>query len=75
MTVFPLQSDVDLNFDVNNEMANRMSLFYAHATPMLRMLSQSTAKFVSENKDLPIENTTDTLGTMANICRVMIENP
>lgn len=34
--------------DVNNEMANRMSLFYAEATPMLKTLSNATTKFVSE---------------------------
>lgn len=28
-----------------------------------------------QHKDLPVENTTDCLSTMANICRVMIENP
>lgn len=65
----------DDNFEVNNELANRMSLFYANATPMLRTLSDITTKFVSENKDLPIENTTDCLSTMSAICRRMIENP
>lgn len=60
---------------VPHEIANRMSLFYAHATPMLKMLSDTTSTFVSQNKDLPVENTTDCLSTMANICRVMIENP
>ena len=34
--------------EVNNEMANRMSLFYAEATPMLKTLSNATTKFVSE---------------------------
>merc|ERR1712168_155249 len=66
---------MDHDFDVTNEMANRMSLFYAHATPMLKTLSDTTSRFVSENKDLPVENTTDCLSTMASICRVMIENP
>ncbi|CAB1349546.1 unnamed protein product [Coregonus sp. 'balchen'] len=53
--------------EVNNEMANRISLFYADATPMLKTLSDSTTKFVSENKNLPIENTTDCLSTMASM--------
>jgi hypothetical protein len=61
--------------DVSNAIASRMSLFYAHATPMLTVLSDTTSKFVTENKDIPIENTTDCLCTMASICRVMIENP
>ncbi|KAK3588422.1 hypothetical protein CHS0354_019032 [Potamilus streckersoni] len=59
---------------VSNEMANRIALFYAHATPMLKMLSDTTARFVSQHKDLPVENTTDCLSAMANICRFMIEH-
>lgn len=64
----------DTSLAVNNEMAYRMSLFYAQATPMLQTLSDATTKFVSENKDLPIENTTDVLSTMTAVCRVMLEN-
>ncbi|KAI4874788.1 hypothetical protein NFI96_014991, partial [Prochilodus magdalenae] len=61
--------------EVNNELANRISLFYADATPMLKTLSDGTTKFVSENKNLPIENTTDVLSTMASVCKVMLETP
>ncbi|KAF3836329.1 hypothetical protein F7725_028887 [Dissostichus mawsoni] len=61
--------------EVNNELANRISLFYADATPMLKALSDGTTKFVSENKNLPIENTTDCLSTMASVCKVMLETP
>ncbi|KAM9719262.1 CYFIP-related Rac1 interactor B-like isoform 1-T2 [Menidia menidia] len=61
--------------DVNNELANRMSLFYASATPMLKTLSDATSKFVSDNPDVPIENTTDCLSTMACVCKVMLETP
>ncbi|XP_061586933.1 CYFIP-related Rac1 interactor B-like [Cololabis saira] len=61
--------------EVNNEMANRMSLFYASATPMLKTLSDAMSKFVSDNPDVPIENTTDCLSTMACICKVMLETP
>ncbi|KAH9515368.1 Protein fam49b [Bulinus truncatus] len=60
---------------VSNELANRMSLFYAQATPMLTSLSVVTAKFVTQHKDLPVEQTTDCLSMMAKLCRVMIENP
>ncbi|KAG9355641.1 hypothetical protein JZ751_000479 [Albula glossodonta] len=66
---------LDAENEVNNEMANRMSLFYAEATPMLKTLSNATTKFVSENKTLPIEDTTDCLSTMACVCRVMLETP
>jgi len=61
--------------DVHSNTADRMAIFYANATPMLKILSDTTSRFVSENKELPVENTTDCLSTMANICRVMIENP
>ncbi|XP_054772733.1 CYFIP-related Rac1 interactor B-like [Lytechinus pictus] len=60
---------------VNNEMANKMSLFYAHSTPMLKTIVDSTIKFVSSNKEVWCEKTTDVLSTMAQICRVMIDNP
>lgn len=39
---------LDIENEVNNEMANRMSLFYAEATPMLKTLSNATMNFVSE---------------------------
>jgi len=60
--------------EVTTEMANRMSLFYAYPTPLLKSLSDATSKFVSENKSLPIENTTNMLSTLASLCRVMVEN-
>ncbi|XP_076341028.1 CYFIP-related Rac1 interactor B-like isoform X1 [Tachypleus tridentatus] len=63
------------DLEVPNELANRMSLFYAHATPMLKVLSDATSQFVSVNKDLPVENTCETLGTMAKVCQRMVENP
>eukprot|EP00117_Sycon_ciliatum_P011644 scpid52965/ scgid4462/ Protein FAM49B; L1 &gt; Protein FAM49B len=58
---------------VSNEMANRMSLFYANPTPMLKTVSDSTSKFVEENKDIPIENTAEVLSTLAELCRIMVE--
>ncbi|XP_056123510.1 CYFIP-related Rac1 interactor B [Rhinichthys klamathensis goyatoka] len=61
--------------EVDNELANRMSLFYANATPMLKTLSDATTKFVSKHAELPVENTTDCLSTMASVCKVMLETP
>ncbi|XP_024124627.1 CYFIP-related Rac1 interactor B isoform X1 [Oryzias melastigma] len=65
----------DSGGEVNNELANHMSLFYANATPMLKTLSNATSKFVSDNPDVPVENTTDCLSTMACVCKVMLETP
>uniref|UniRef100_H0VMD0 CYRIA/CYRIB Rac1 binding domain-containing protein n=1 Tax=Cavia porcellus TaxID=10141 RepID=H0VMD0_CAVPO len=70
-----IQNDFNIENEVNNEMANRMSLFYAEATPMLKTLSDATMHFVSENKTLPIEHTTDCLSTMTSVCKVMLETP
>ncbi|KNC22434.1 hypothetical protein FF38_08858 [Lucilia cuprina] len=66
--------DATNNMLVPTELANRMSLFYAHATPMLKVLSEATSKFVNDNAD-DVENTTETLGTMAKVCLRMLENP
>ena len=38
--------------EVNTELANRMSLFYAHATPMLRVLSDAVSQFVLEVSEI-----------------------
>ncbi len=43
----------DSDVQVSNEMANRMSLFYAYPTPMLKTLSDATSKFVSEVSKTP----------------------
>ena len=52
-----------------------MSLFYASPTPMLKRFSETTTKFVSENKTIPIENTANCLAIMSTVCRIMVEQP
>ncbi|KAF2367128.1 Protein of unknown function DUF1394 [Trinorchestia longiramus] len=59
----------------DHQTANKMSLFYAYPTPMLRVISEATSKFVSDHKEIPLEQTTETLGTMAKVCQKMLENP
>jgi len=61
------------DMSVTSELANCMSLFYAQATPMLRVLSDSTTRFVSEHKEVEVQQTTETLGTMAQVCQRMLE--
>lgn len=39
---------LDIENEVNNEMANRMSLFYAEPMPMMKTLSKATTNFVME---------------------------
>lgn len=49
---------LDIENEVNNEMANRMSLFYAEATPMLKTLSNATTNFVTEVRVLALHHST-----------------
>ena len=53
LTRYRITQDVDGEIlahmqNMDNDLANRMSLFYANATPMLRVLSETTSKFVVE---------------------------
>lgn len=41
-------SKKDTNIKIRDELANRMSLFFAYPTPMMKVLSDSTAKFLSQ---------------------------
>lgn len=47
---------LDIENEVNNEMANRMSLFYAEATPMLKTLSNATTNFVTVVRALTLHH-------------------
>ena len=57
------------------DLANTMSFFYADPTPMMAALRRATETFVTANASLPLENTTDMLATMANVCRCMVQMP
>lgn len=51
-------------------------IFVYHLSLILASLSRTSVLIaLLQNKDLPIENATDCLSTMASICCVMIENP
>jgi len=64
------------NIKIRDELANRMSLFFAYPTPMMKVLSETTAKFLAPNlgSGVPLENVTTALSTMANICHDMVHN-
>jgi len=68
-------SKKDMNLTIRDELANRMSLFFAYPTPMMNALSETTVKFLNEDSDsgVPKENVSDALATMANVCQHMIE--
>lgn len=60
---------------LSSEVQGRMSLFFAESRPMMKCVSETTRKFVSEHKEIPVEITTETLAKMAAVCRVMISTP
>lgn len=65
----------DMNLSIRDELANRMSLFFAYPTPMMKVLSETTVKFLSpqESSGIPRENVTAALATMANVCHAMVD--
>jgi len=66
-------SKKDTNIKIRDELANRMSLFFAYPTPMMKVLSETTAKFLSTDTSVPRENVTSALATLANVCHDMVE--
>lgn len=52
---------------ISIDVANGMSLFFAHATPMVNTLSTVTSKFVADNENSVARNTTEMLSVMAKV--------
>lgn len=62
----------ELNITIRDELANRMSLFFAYPTPMMNVVNETTVKFLSQDSSVPRDNVTTALATMANVCQEMI---
>jgi len=66
-------SKKDLNIKIRDELANRMSLFFAYPTPMMKVLSETTVKFINlSDNQVPKDNVNEALATMANVCHDMV---
>jgi len=59
---------------IKDELANRMSLFFAYPTPMMNVVNETTANFLSQNAAIPQENLTTALALMASVCEDMVTN-
>jgi len=67
-------SKKDLNLTIRDELANRMSLFFAYPTPMMKVLSETTVKFLSaDSSGVPRDNVVTALATIANVCHTMVD--
>jgi len=62
----------NLNITIRDELANRMSLFFAYPTPMMNIVNETTVKFLAQDSSVPRDNVTMALATMANICQEMV---
>lgn len=62
----------DHNVTIRDELANRMSLFFAYPTPMMNVVNETTVKFLSQDSSVPRDNVTTALATMANVCQEMV---
>jgi len=62
----------DRQVTIKDDLANRMSLYYAYPTPMMKFLGETTQKFLSNNARIS-EAVNLTLATMANVCNSMVE--
>lgn len=62
----------DAKLTIRDELANRMSLFFAYPTPMMNVINDTTSKFMNEHPAVK-DNVVNGLGMMANILQEMIE--
>lgn len=62
-----LSNEVDLRSAMNeDELANRLSMFYAYPTPMLRTVTEVTTQFVAKNR--VGRSVSECLSTLAGVC-------
>jgi len=62
----------DTNILIRDELANRMSLFFAYPTPMMNVINETTVKFLAQDASVAKDNVTMALATMANVCCEMV---
>jgi len=67
-------SKKEMNIKIRDELANRMSLFFAYPTPMMKVISDSTTKFLSTDASVSRDSVSSALATMANLCQSMVAN-
>lgn len=60
-------------FGISEGIAGQMSIFYAHPTPMLNVLSNITCAFFNNDQGIKLQNVTETFSTMIEVCQKMIE--
>jgi len=64
----------EMNIKIRDELANRMSLFFAYPTPMMKVISDTTTKFLSTDTSVNRESVGTALAMMSNVCQSMVEH-
>jgi len=60
---------------IKDELANRMSLFFAYPTPMMKVLVDTTVEFLNNpSSGVPKDQVVKGFALMANVCTDMVEN-
>jgi hypothetical protein len=68
-----LSKTQDRQVTIKDDLANRMSLFYAYPTPMMKCLGETTQKYLSSNPKMN-DSVHLTLATFTNACNSMVVN-
>eukprot|EP01091_Cochliopodium_minus_P015441 TRINITY_DN54_c1_g1_i1.p1 TRINITY_DN54_c1_g1~~TRINITY_DN54_c1_g1_i1.p1 ORF type:complete len:307 (-),score=71.36 TRINITY_DN54_c1_g1_i1:125-1045(-) len=63
---------IDIQIDLKDDLANRMSLFYASPTPIMTCLVNSFTEFMKTSK-LDFQHVTQTIATISNVCAEMVK--
>jgi len=67
-------SKKEMNIKIRDELANRMSLFFAYPTPMMKVIGDTTTKWLSTDSTVSRDKVTEVLAVMANLCQNMVAN-
>jgi len=61
------------NGNINDETANKMSLFFAYPAPMMRVLIETIPKFLQHSSTISNQNVCICLSALANSCQDMVD--
>nr|BAN40689.1 hypothetical protein, conserved [Entamoeba invadens] len=62
----------DYEITIKDETANKMSMFFAYSSPMMKVLTDAVNDFTKNADDLVKGNITGILCTLANVCNDMV---
>jgi len=64
---------INVELELKDDLANRMSLFFASPTPIMTALVTSFAEFMKQTKAIDPQSVTNIIATLANVCCEMVK--